>query len=197
MDRNISNQNTIFLPEKHVYVWHEHFSQMFLLFSRWRAIFTWWHKHFFPSQRNFHSSDSGSLVIDCLARWAPFTKSKCWIYLPILLYSKCRACKLVLVIRNGNLNLRRYFLILFYNQLLPPDKALLLQQWSSRPSTTAEATLGSHRRYIEFPRKYLHLSYLFSDSSSLARPHSNSTACGWGKSCSWSSPGFFRDNDLW
>ena len=126
---------------------------MFLLFSRWRAIFTWWHKHFFPSQRNFHSSDSGSLVIDCLARWAPFTKSKCWIYLPILLYSKCRACKLVLVIRNANLNLRRYFLILFYNQLLPPDTTLLLQQWSPRPSTTAEATLGSHRRYIKFPPK--------------------------------------------
>ena len=170
---------------------------MFLLFSRWRAIFTWWHKHFFPSQRNFHSSDSGSLVIDCLARCLLLKANVEYIYLFFyIVNSKCRACKLVLVIRNGNLNLRRYFLILFCNQLLPLDKTLLLQQWSSRPSTTAEATLGSHRRYIEFPRKYLHLSYLFSDSSSLVRPHSNSTACGWGKSCSWSSPGFFRDNDL-
>ena len=59
----------------------------------------------------------------------------------------------MLVIRNGNLNLRRYFLILFYDQLLPPDTTLLLQQWSPRPSTTAEATLGSHRRYIKFPPK--------------------------------------------
>ena len=58
-----------------------------------------WYKHFIniSLQRNFHSSDSGSLVIDCLARWGghfpqkanvqcksihTFSERKCWMFLP-------------------------------------------------------------------------------------------------------------------
>ena len=125
-----------------------------------------WYKHFIniSLQRNFHSSDSGSLVIDCLARWGGHFPQKANVQCKSIHTFSGRKCWMFM--------LKDWVSYFGYKMSLD-----FFQQWSPRPSTTATAFVGCHWRFTELQTKVpLPLIYMVQRVKTLWIPGLTATA---------------------
>ena len=138
-----------------------------------------WYKHFIniSLQRNFHSSDSGSLVIDCLARWGGHFPQKANVQCKSIHTFSGRKCWMFM--------LKDWVSYFGYKMSLD-----FFQQWSPRPSTTATAFVGCHWRSTEPQPKVPYGHWSKGQNPLNSRPNCNSSPSGRGESCAWCSTGF-------